>query len=63
MRQRLGIPITIRVDNEILMLAKREANILKKPLAGHLRELVEGHYRTYITKPLSSDAFPKRTTE
>lgn len=55
--RRVGTPITIRVDDAVIKLAKREADILKVPFRSHLRKLIEDHYRQTFMKPLSSVTF------
>jgi hypothetical protein len=57
--RKIGTPITIRIDDDVLALVRREAACLKKPLRSFLRELIESNYRQTFTKPLSSVKFPK----
>lgn len=46
--RRIGTPITIRVDDEVLKLAQREAKIKKTPLRTYLRELIEQNFRQIV---------------
>lgn len=39
--RKIGVPVTIRVNEETLEIARKRAEALKKPLRSMLREIIE----------------------